>query len=192
LTSTLKRHNVCVLYKVANEGIKMNKWLWIALAGFVALPIVANAEVYKWKDKDGAVRYSDTPPPSNVQQLPVSGQKATPVKPAGSATPPDTAAAPASKAATAEEKKKKDGGTEGEAMKRQQKAEEDKKASEQKDAELKARQQNCTTSKANLLNYQHGGRIYKMNEKGEREYESDAGIAQNLEQAKKDVAQYCD
>ncbi|HLD10422.1 MAG TPA: DUF4124 domain-containing protein, partial [Methylophilaceae bacterium] len=30
----------------------------------MALPIAGNAEVYKWKDKDGVTRYSDTPPPS--------------------------------------------------------------------------------------------------------------------------------
>jgi len=38
-----------------------------------------------------------------------------------------------------------------------------------------------------MQNYQQGGRIYKMNEKGEREYENDASIAKNLEQAKQDV-----
>jgi len=53
----------------------MNKLLWMMLPVLMALPISANAEVYKWKDKDGITRYSDVPPPSNVQQESIGGKK---------------------------------------------------------------------------------------------------------------------
>jgi len=171
----------------------MSKLLWLMLSVLMALPIAVNADVYKWKDKDGVTRYSDMPPPSNVQQLPISGKKtsvATPAKAAAPAAEPAPAKPPASGALDA--KKKPAASLEGDAKKRQEQAEEDKKKTEQKEAELEIKQQNCKTAKAARQNYQQGGRIYKMNEKGEREYENDASIAKGLEQAKKDVEQYCE
>ena len=49
--------------------------LRILLLCLVMLPTLASAEIYKWKDKDGRVRYSDVPPPSNVQQEALYGKK---------------------------------------------------------------------------------------------------------------------
>lgn len=49
--------------------------LRILLLCVVLLPTLASAEIYKWKDKDGVVRYSDVPPPSNVKQEPLYGKK---------------------------------------------------------------------------------------------------------------------
>jgi hypothetical protein len=182
---------------------RMNKLLWIMLSVLVALPIAANAEVYKWKDKDGVIRYSDSPPPSNIQKLPVNGKKpaadssakaastegAAPAAPTeGEGAAPATVAAPPPIAA----KKKPAASLEGDAIKRQKEAEEEKKKNEQKEAELKAKQQNCTNAKANLNTYKQGGRIRKMNENGQREYLGDAEIAQGLEQAQKDVDQSCE
>ena len=39
----------------------------LLLLCMVLLPAIANAEIYKWKDKDGVTRYSDVPPPSNIK-----------------------------------------------------------------------------------------------------------------------------
>jgi uncharacterized protein DUF4124 len=166
----------------------MNKWLWIALSTLLILPLAANAEVYKWKDKDGTVRYSDTPPPSNMTQLPITGKKAAP---AAAIVQPSENVTAAPKAANADTKKKS-AIPEGAAVKRQEKAEEDKKAGEQKDAELKQKQQNCTNAQNNFNSYKIGGRMSKTNEKGEREYLGDADIAAGLAQAQKDVDQYCE
>lgn len=171
----------------------MNKLLWIMLSVLMTLPIAANAEVYKWKDKDGVTRYSDTLPPSNVQKLPINGKKPV-VAPPTAAMPKEGAegGAPAAAASGADAKKKPVASLKGDAIKRQEQVEEEKKKAEQKEAELQIKQQNCTTAKAAMQNYQQGGRIYKMNEKGEREYENGASIAKGLEQAKKDVEQYCE
>ena len=40
-------------------------------------PLLAQAEIYKWKDKDGSIRYTDTPPPSNIKQEAIGSKKAT-------------------------------------------------------------------------------------------------------------------
>ena len=53
------------------------KWLPLLLAGLALTAIsgLSQAEIYKWKDKEGNVRYSDTPPPSNIKQEPITGKK---------------------------------------------------------------------------------------------------------------------
>ncbi|OGV77367.1 MAG: hypothetical protein A3I83_06460 [Methylotenera sp. RIFCSPLOWO2_02_FULL_45_14] len=160
------------------------------------LPMLANAEIYKWKDKDGSVRYSDVPPASNVKQEPMQGKR-TP-KPTGQA--PLTAvegdvttAINRDKAATAKEKADKTPLTKEEAAaKRAKDAEEQKKADEAKEAELKLKQENCKVSKSNLATYVNGGRIAKTNEKGERTYLGDDEINQGKLDAQKDVEKYCD
>jgi hypothetical protein len=156
----------------------MNKHLWIMLLT-LALPMSANAEIYKWKDANGVIRYSDVPPPSNIPHESL-GSKNVVVPPA----------APSSAEPSAQ-KKSPAAGREGDAVKRQEDAEAAKNKERAKEAELKLKQQNCATAKASLQNYQQGGRIYKINEKGEREYLDDAALAQNLAQAKKDVDEYC-
>jgi hypothetical protein len=143
------------------------------------LSMNANAEIYKWKDANGVIRYSDVPPPSNVPRESLGTKKVV--------APPS---APSS-TETSAQKKSPEAGREGDAIKRQEDAEAAKNKERVKEAELKLKQQNCATAKGNLQNYQHGGRVYKMNEKGEREYMDDADIAKNLEQAKKDVDEYC-
>lgn len=139
------------------------------------LPLNTWAEVYKWKDAKGQVRYSDVPPPANVPYETLSSKR--------SLAPPSAVAKPAPEKTQADR--------ELEARKRQAEAEDAKKKEEARLAEQKLREQNCITAKSNLQNYQQGGRIYRMNEKGEREYLDDAAIAKGIEQAKKDIEEYC-
>ena len=47
-------------------------------------------------------------------------------------------------------------------------------------------------AKANLQNYKVGGLLSRANEKGEREYLSDAEIAKGKEDAQKEVDEFCD
>ena len=55
--------------------------LRVLLLCLAILPTLAAAEIYKWKDSNGTIRYSDVPPPSNVKQEPMRGKK--PPKPSG-------------------------------------------------------------------------------------------------------------
>ncbi|OIR00015.1 hypothetical protein GALL_178360 [mine drainage metagenome] len=182
--------------------------LRIILICAIALPSLANAEIYKWKDSDGKMRYSDVPPPSNIKQEPLYGKKIP--KPTGRAplTAVDgdinanikdinaTAAkdkAAMDNAATSKNKAEKEPvSKEQAAAKRAADAEQQKKADEAKQAELKIKQENCKASKSNLATYTNGGRIAKTNENGEREYLSDADINQGKADAQKDVDKYCE
>jgi hypothetical protein len=51
--------------------------------------------------------------------------------------------------------------------------------------------ENCKAAKSNLASMSQGGRVYKTNEKGEREYMDDNDLKQGVINAKKDVAEYC-
>ena len=167
------------------------------------LPSLAVAEIYKWRDTDGSMRYSDVPPPSNVKQESMYGKKI--VTPTGLAplaevkgdinpdTNKDKAVANKAKVATdkgAEGDKKADKAplSKEEAAAKRVK---DKKAEEENQANLKIKQENCKAAKANLATFINGGRIAKTNEKGEKYYLGDADITQGKADAQRDVDQYC-
>jgi len=175
----------------------------LLLLCMVMLPIFAQAEIYKWKDKDGSVRYSDVPPPSNIQREPMLGKKIP--KPTGQ--PPlapvegnATAAMNKDKAATAkestplskEEAANKRVSKEEAANKRAKDAEAQKKADEVKQADLKIKQENCKAAKSNLATFNNGGRIMITDEKGERQYLGDEEIAKGKADAQRDIEKYCD
>ena len=184
--------------------------LRILLLCAVLLPTLASAEIYKWKDKDGTVRYSDVPPPSNVKQESLYGKKIA--KPTGLAplAPVEgdmTAAINRDKAATsAKEKAKTDGkvvdakakdekappSKEEAAQKRAQDAEMQKQADAQKKAELDTKQANCIAAKQNLATFTNGGRIAKTDENGKKQYLGDADIGQGKADAQRDVEKYCE
>ena len=159
----------------------------------IALPMLANAEIYKWKDKNGTVRYTDTPPPSNIKQESIGGKKLT--KPTGQA--PLAPVANTDATAGKDEMKGKvpnqnlESPDEIAAKLRQKNAETEKNNKKEKEAQAKIKEENCKASKANLASYQQGGRVYKMNEKGEREYLDDAGLKAGAEKAQKEVSEYC-
>jgi hypothetical protein len=180
--------------------------LLILLCSVLILPTLVHAEIYKWKDKNGAVRYSDVPPPSNIKTESLPGKKH--IKPTG--LPPlaevegdVTESINREKAATAKEKAladktalTKDGDKSDSkndaAVKRAKEAEQQKKVDDAKQAELKLQQANCKAAKINLATYTNGGRIVKTTEKGERNYLSDDDISRAKADAQKDVEKYCD
>ncbi len=156
------------------------QWL-VLLSLIVVFSINANAQIYKWVDKDGSVRYTDTPPPNSVKKVTTISNKKDP---AVSAPQPKSDALKTAPAA-------EDTSPEALAKKRRELAEIEKKNKEQKDAEAESNRLNCASAKANLETYSQGGRIYKMNDKGEREYYSDQGLADGLAQAKQNIQKYC-
>lgn len=182
------------------------------LLALCCLPFVmsfaASAEVYKWKDKSGKTQYSDSPPLSNIPYTTLSGKKsAQPAAPAQAPTAEQAAPAPGVKAGktpanmppvppggpqaptdpnASKEKvpqELKDKAAQDAANKQQ---EEEKKA-----AEAKAKEQACKSARSRLAQFEQGGRIYKVNEKGEREYYGDKEIAAEIQNAKDDVAANC-
>lgn len=143
------------------------KRIALAVAALLFAPVVA-AQLYKYVDKDGKTIYTDQPPAAgDSKQLRVA--------------PP---AAPASgPKSNVERDKELQKGREAEKDKGK-KAEEAAKAAEQKAA-------NCQVAKNAYQHYQDGGRIYKYNAAGEREFMSDADIEAARAKSKRDMDEAC-
>lgn len=150
-------------------------------------PLLAQAEVYKWKDKDGSIRYTDTPPPSNIKQEAIGskkGSKATgkePLAPVASGQP--ASAKEAAKVPMSKEDRA--------AKQKQSNAEAEKRNKQENEAEAKRKEANCKAAKANYETYKQGGRVYKMNEKREREYMDDKDLQAGLTQSQKEIDENC-
>ena len=140
------------------------------------LPMTVNAEIYKSKDSNGTVHYSDVPPPGNVPRAPL-GAKIKIKPPSEPIDPAATDAALPSR--------------ESEAIKRQENAEKDKQDDLAKESGQQQKQQNCTAAKASMQRNKQGGRVYKINEKGEQEFLTDADLAKGIEQAQKEIDENC-
>lgn len=152
----------------------MNKSFWILVSLLTILPMSTHAEIYKWKDSNGNIRYTDVPPPSNVPRESIKGNKkvTAPV----SADPAEQQQPPATPATTSV--KPADPSVNG-------------KDKELTDAQLKIKQHNCEVAKTNLQNLKQGGPVYKESADGKREYLSDKDVAASVQQAQKDIEQYC-
>jgi Domain of unknown function (DUF4124) len=156
----------------------------------LALPLLGHAQIYKWKDKNGAIRYTDTPPPSGIKQEAIGKKKAgqaadqTPLAPVEGASPVATKDAK-------KEDKKEAMSKEGAVKKRQADAEADKKAKQEKEKQELAQVANCKLARSNLATYNNGGRITKTDENGERIYLDDKDIEKGKAQAQEDVNKYC-
>lgn len=165
----------------------MKQLLWGLSLVLALAPAVSQAEIYKWKDKNGVVRYSDIPPPSNVphESLGKKAGKAPAAVEAPAAVAPEGAPVPDSGVQQTPEEVTPD------AEVQRQEEEAARKQAEAAEAEQRAKQENCTTARANLANFEQGGRVYKMNEKGEREYLGDAELAEGKANAQAEVDKYC-
>ena len=173
--------------------MKFNR-LVVALAVLIALPTLSYADLYKWKDKNGQIQYTDTPPPSNIKREDISGKKSintTGKEPLSAVT--NSQAAPAQESNKELQKFVEQQPTpEDTAAKiRQENAEREKNNKQEKEAQAKLKAENCKAAKANMESYAQGGRVYKMNEKGEREYLDDAGLKRGEIKARGEVSQYC-
>jgi hypothetical protein len=184
----------------------MKKLVMAVGCALMLASMASGAEVYKWKDAKGNTQYSDVPPVANIPYTELSGKKpanvpgaenqnasgsAPPASPAagGTATKPGELKPEAGKPPV--DAKAADAAA-------QKKALEEKAA---KDAEVKKLQQeklaaekkaNCKKALSDKATFEQGGRIYEVDEKGERHYIGDKEMAARLEQAKSDVATYCE
>jgi hypothetical protein len=164
----------------------MKHLLW-GLSLIMALaPAASQAEIYKWKDKNGVVRYSDIPPPSNVPHESL-GKKANKAPAEVETSPAAEAASPASPEPQQITPEEVSPDTDKQ-LKEEEAARQRAAAAE---AEQQQKQEQCTNAKARMQSYEQGGRVYKINEKGEREFLDDAALAQALEEAQADVNKYC-
>ncbi|MEZ0316647.1 MAG: DUF4124 domain-containing protein [Methylophilaceae bacterium] len=145
----------------------------IAILLLTIMSASANAEVYKWKDKDGTVRYSDVPPSGTTQYEPLKTKK-----PANGAVAPSAVAGDTKSAGIKADDKSKPVDADG-------------KTAEKKDSQLKAKQKACANAKDNLQKLKQGGIIYKENAKGEREYLDETSMKAETANAEKEVTLAC-
>ena len=156
----------------------------IALFSIAALSAAAaQAQVYKCLDPNGRTVYSQNPCPPSMKRETMS--------PGG--IPPASAVAPAD---SASDKASKNGPRtpaeqEQDYRKRQQDQAKAAKITDQKTAEAQLKEANCRNARQRLTNYEIGGRISQINEKGERYYMEDAQIEVGKAQARAEVAQFC-
>jgi hypothetical protein len=138
--------------------------------------------LYRWVDKDGKVRYTDTPPPGGVKARTLGAPAAAPAAPA----PADAAAkdaAPKGPLTPAEQEQA--------FRKRQMDAQ---KAAEKADLARKendAKQENCARAREALATYESGQRVARTNAQGERFYLEDDARAAEAEKARAAVRDWC-
>jgi len=145
----------------------MLKLVGVVVLALVAFSMSANAEVYKWKDKDGVTRYSDNYPEGNIPYQPLKAKKpanGTVIAPAESKEASKVSANPTDAAA---------------------------KPLDQKEAQRKAKEKACVAAKDNLQKLKQGVPVYKENTKGEREYLDETSIKNETVVAEKEVAAAC-
>jgi hypothetical protein len=149
----------------------------ILVVAALAFSTAAGAQMYKWKDKNGHVRYGDTPPPG-VEATSIQGPSAAP--------------SPAPEAKTDKNGKAEKPLTPEQAFQKRQKeraAADEKAAKERADAAV--RQANCEQARGALRNLESGQRISSINAAGERVFADDAERASMTARAEKAVAEWC-
>lgn len=156
------------------------KWI-VCCAFMLLLPFSVQAEIYKWKDKDGSIKYSDIPPPSNIKNEPMLGNKIPKVSAPASSLPKGSAGSGSQPLSNDDEA----------AAKRAKDAEASKKAEEIKRAELKYRQESCAAAKRNHAMYSLGGRIATTDAQGERRFLGEDEIARGKADAEQAIEKFC-
>lgn len=148
----------------------------LILALSLAFASGAAAQLYRWVDKDGRVRYTDTPPPAGVQGRTLQ----TPSAPPAAAPEGDAKAAPSLSEQEQSFRKRR--------LEAQKEAE--KAALAQKEAE--AKRQNCARAQEYLRTLESGQRVTRTNAQGEREFIDDATRARETASARQAVRDWCE
>ncbi|HEC19991.1 MAG TPA: DUF4124 domain-containing protein [Gammaproteobacteria bacterium] len=135
-------------------------------------PLGFAGKIYKWTDADGVVHYGERPPSRNATQIKVphnsTGRSSPPAKPVNQQDATN-------KLLDAFAKERKD------------KKEAEKKAAEEK----QRRDKNCSNARRRVAGLKIGGRIYEINDQGERQYLGEADIKKRLADAQKLVEKWC-
>ncbi|HLX79842.1 MAG TPA: DUF4124 domain-containing protein [Burkholderiales bacterium] len=148
---------------------------FIAIVGFAA---ATQAQLYKWVDKDGKVRYSDVPPPG-VNATSIKAPPPGPADSAGAASK-DAKKGPLTPAEQEQEYRKR----QEEAKKESEKAEKDRQAKA-------AKADDCARAKEYLRTLQSGQRIARTDAAGQRYYMDESQTAQEVEKTKQTTQQTC-
>ena len=158
------------------------------LALLTALPVAA--QIYSWKDKDGKIHYSDTPPPTGEMKTLQRPTRTPPPMPTGGAASEtaegkkaDTNADPAKPKTLAERELE---------FRQRRAAEAEAQAKAEKEAaEAADRQRACEQARNQLAALNSGQRISRFNASGEREFLDDAARNAEIAQTQRLIDQAC-
>lgn len=155
----------------------------------LGMPGVASAQAYKWRDQNGRIVYSDTPPPTNISPgniLKAPTLKQSAPAPAAAATSGGGENAKSSQVSANPQPKTT---AEREADYKKRKIEEEKKAKEQseKTAQDDQRKAQCQSLSQQLVMLESGQRMAKVDSKGERYFVDDAERAKDVAKARQDM-----
>lgn len=184
----------------------MSKFKWLAL-GLALLPLAAGAETYKCRAPNGKISYSGQmsmergvkcepmfvrKPPTQVVEPTAEMQMPGNVMPQDPANMPADAARSAAPPTPAA---KTPADLELDAKRKQMEEEEARKKADKeaqdKIAQQKIKEENCAAAQANLRTFQSGGRISRVDEKGEKVFLDDNEIKQRAEEAQQEVSRWC-
>jgi len=147
----------------------MKRWMILAAVAALALT-TAQAQLYKYVDKNGKTVYSDSPPPD-------ADSKQIRVQPSGGPS-----YVPAAKTSVQRDKDAEKGRKE--AAKKSEK--------DAKDAERQAKiQERCNYLKADLATYEGGVRLKRTNDKGEQEFMTDEQIEAAKVRTRREMDEAC-
>jgi hypothetical protein len=140
----------------------------------------AAAQTYRWVDKDGKVRYGDTPPAGvNARALSAPSGSGAP------STAPDAAAKGAAKGPLTPAEQEKD------YRKRQADAQKAAAKTEQEQKDAQSRIDNCNRAQTALRTLESGQRVMITDKQGERYYLNDEEIAKQRAVAEQQVSDWC-
>lgn len=161
----------------------MNRVNKMSLVFGLLCSTLVQAQMYKWVEADGTVKYSDKPPPASVKAVNTIGKKRTSVEGEATAPAPTPIAegAPLDKAGSPEDMSKK----------RREVEEKEKKLKEAKAEEQKRKELNCRSAKANYGMYAQGGRVFTTDENGERVYLDEQQLKERAENAQREIQENC-
>jgi hypothetical protein len=152
----------------------------------------AHAQVFKCVDEKGKTVYSQTPCPSGANATQLEGKPpAARRSPYGGETPAAAEPAkPAAKDTAAKDAKPPPTPEEAFQKRQQEKAEEDKKAAEKAAADAR-RAEDCRRAKEQVAQFDIGGRIARLDDKGERYFLDDNQVAAERARAQQLVNDTC-
>ena len=169
------------LRRMNHRTLPLVALLLAVLAGGTA---VAQTQ-WKWRDAQGQIQYSDRPPPAGTPDKDILSRPAganTRVQVIDLNAPRPVAAKPAAPAASTPEERRRAQDL------AKAKAEDAAKQRQVDEANAQAKRQNCQSAQQALRNLEAGGRLKRVNEKGETVFIDDAERQAEIRTAR-DVAQ---
>ena len=139
-------------------------------------PAAFAAKVYKWVDKEGNVHYGAQQPEGS-----------------GGAQEMDIKVKASSRAEETESTDKADSGksSDNDAKEEKVKVSNEKEAEEIEKKNAEIRERNCSVAKKRLASINAGGRLYEVDEKGERSFWDESTTASKRAEAEAQVAEWC-